>query len=144
MSQKLRLICAGVVAAVCGALLAPGGAQAASYHFVGHHSVMGTSSIKNIFGYDSSNRQAAYGQLSNIGNGQTDVWICDNLADGQPVYIELLVKSGSVFSYKAPASNVVGNAGSGNPGCNDWIKGFEIVQFRVRIGGSLSGAIEAP
>jgi hypothetical protein len=144
MLKVVRVLCSGAVAVLAGALLAPAGAGAATYHFVGKHSSGGLSTTKQIFGYDGSDRYVGFASLYKWDDGKTMVYVCDNLADGQPVYIDILVPDGRTLSYKAPASNVAGNAGSANYGCNQWIKGFPMTQFRLRIGSVRSGAIEAP
>jgi hypothetical protein len=72
-----------------------------------------------------------------------EVYVCDEKADGRPVYALIEINDGRVIPYKAPAYGQYGKEGFWS--CTRRQLTYPgIVQFRLKVGNGVSGAIERP
>lgn len=142
MRKALRVLV--TAAAAVGAVAVPSAAFAGPVTFVGYHSSpsSGDPYDKEIRGFDGGNLVGAAVLIRSPGSTGTLVNVCDDSSDGRSVFVQLLVPDGRTLEYQAPAANALGNGGK--YGCNVWGKGFKITNFRLRVAGAVSGAIEAP
>jgi hypothetical protein len=138
----MRVLATLVVAVAAGAVAVPSAAFAGPVTFVGHHADGNNGGYKFIEGFDGGNLVGTADLWRLPGSSQIYVRACDWSSDGRSVFARVLAGDGRTFEYQAPAANAVGNAGE--QGCNQWVKGFPITNFRLRVAGAVSGAIEAP
>jgi hypothetical protein len=142
MQRSMRILATVAVAAVAGAVAVPSAAFAGPVTFVGHHADGENGGYKFIEGFDGGSYVGTVDLWRLPGSSQTNVRVCDWSSDGRSVFGRVLAGDGRTFEYQAPAANAVGNMGE--QGCNQWVKGFSITNFRLRVAGAVSGAIEAP
>jgi hypothetical protein len=135
MRRALRIAAAVTVAMVAGALAAPAAALAGPVTFRYYP----YATAEAIDGFDVAEHGSVYAigytDLSRYGTGHLVV-ICDEWADGRSVFARIDSRDNGVIEYSAPASNARGN--TGRIGCNEYVLGYPINKFRLRIAAAAS------